>query len=377
MADILSAGKIIELMQEAGYGEIAEDILDRRKVGERGWRQVEDPIEIPPAPDDSVSAGWEEEPGKHTAEWWLNRVIPPRVKLIGPLVTASRSMLFAPTGLGKTHFAMAIACAVASGNGIFHGGPWLAPEARRVLYVDGEMPLALLQQRLQEAVGRAGAPDGRLMVLSTADFQEVPALNTAEGQAWINGRIAAFMPDLIIFDNVQALIAGDMKDTEGWRMLQPWMRSLTDAGMAQLWVHHANADGTMYGDKTRTWQLDTVIALKRVSDVPSELCFDLAYEKARERHPGKNGSEYREGRVTLQGNIWRFQEAREVEVAGIYEVLKAAGRQMKTSELAAMMGMSRRAVEQKAKKWSRYIVAGTSPIEWALPVAQDDSRLRH
>lgn len=376
---ILSWETISEILAAHGFHEVPDDVITRRKAGDRGWRELEDPVEAPPVSDRPIPAAWQAEPDRHSAEWWLRRELPPRVKLIGPLNTAARAMLFAGTGIGKTHFAMAIACAAAGGGSIFSGGFWAAPEPRRVLYVDGEMPLALLQDRLREALGRAGDTGGRLSLLSTADFPDADALNTPSGQEWINTYLAAIDPELVIFDNIQSLVAGDMKEADGWRSLQTWMRSLTDHGIAQLWVHHANADGTMYGDKTRTWQMDTVLSMQRVEG-ETGVCFDLSYDskfggKARERHPGRNGSEYREGRVTLQGNIWRFQDAAAVETADIESVLAGAGRRMKTGELAGLLGMSRQAVEKKAKKWSRFVIPGSAPLEWGLPVVVNDSRL--
>jgi RecA-family ATPase len=54
-------------------------------------------------------------------------------------------MLYAWRGVGKTHVALGIGFAVASG-GTFLG--WQATAPRRVLYLDGEMPGASLQSRL-------------------------------------------------------------------------------------------------------------------------------------------------------------------------------------------------------------------------------------
>jgi hypothetical protein len=46
-------------------------------------------------------------------------------------------MVFAARGIGKTHFALAVAFAVATG-GTF--AKWTAPQPRKVLYLDGELP---------------------------------------------------------------------------------------------------------------------------------------------------------------------------------------------------------------------------------------------
>src|SRR5262245_17572714 len=57
----------------------------------------------------------------------------------------SLSMLYAPRGIGKTLLALSIGLAVASGSDLLR---WSAPSRRRVLYVDGEMTVSDLRQRL-------------------------------------------------------------------------------------------------------------------------------------------------------------------------------------------------------------------------------------
>lgn len=302
----------------------------------------------------------------NSLESWLKRVIPPRIKLIGPLNTASRTMLVAETGIGKTMFSFALAGAAATGTAIFSGGGWAAPEPRRVLYIDGEMPLATLQRRVIDLHRRIGDPGGRLILLSMADHRQVPPLDTRAGMAWVDEMISGYRPDLIICDNIQALTAGEMKEADSWRGMLPWMQSITDRGIAQIWVHHANADGSMYGDKTRGWQLDTVISLKRADDALAELSFDLDFRgKHRDKSP-ENAAEYREGRVKLQGNRWYFEAAAEVSRSKIENVLRTGGT-MKTSELAPLLGMSVTALNKHAGEWMPYIRAGSSPRVWEMP----------
>jgi RecA-family ATPase len=77
---------------------------------------------------------------------FLSLELPPIDPLLNPwLGKQSLNMAYAWRGVGKTHFALNLAYAVASG-GAFLG--WEAPEPNRVLYVDGEMPGASMQERL-------------------------------------------------------------------------------------------------------------------------------------------------------------------------------------------------------------------------------------
>ena len=73
--------------------------------------------------------------------------MPPREMLLDPILPErSLAMLYAPRGLGKTLLGLSIGLAVASGARLLR---WTAPQQRRVLYIDGEMPLVSLQERLR------------------------------------------------------------------------------------------------------------------------------------------------------------------------------------------------------------------------------------
>ena len=55
-------------------------------------------------------------------------------------------MLYAPRGVGKSWLSLSIGLAVAGGASLLR---WSAPRQRNVLYIDGEMPLVSLQERLK------------------------------------------------------------------------------------------------------------------------------------------------------------------------------------------------------------------------------------
>ena len=212
-------------MQEQGYGEIADDILDRRKVGERGHEQI---TFDPPEPDDDFVEKWgnvlqqggneDIDIARFTGEWWTSLDVAPRRQIIGPIDADARVLMTGGTGAGKTMFGLALAAAVASGTPLFHCRRWAAPEAKRVLVIDGEMSARQLKERVGETL-RGRETGDRFVLLSMAShFPSVPALNKG-GFAWLRDMIAMYAPDLILFDNVQSLVAGDMKETDGWRDL--------------------------------------------------------------------------------------------------------------------------------------------------------------
>jgi AAA domain len=78
---------------------------------------------------------------------FLSIDLPPRKMLLSPILPErSLAMLYAPRGVGKTMLSLSIGVAVASGGELLR---WSAAERKRVLYVDGEMPVVSLQERLR------------------------------------------------------------------------------------------------------------------------------------------------------------------------------------------------------------------------------------
>src|SRR5260221_8591767 len=81
-----------------------------------------------------------------TAAQLLAADLPPRTDVLAPLLASdSAALVYGPSGIGKSFFALAVAWAVAAG-GSFLG--WRAPRPQRVLYVDGELGAASLRERL-------------------------------------------------------------------------------------------------------------------------------------------------------------------------------------------------------------------------------------
>ncbi len=85
--------------------------------------------------------------------------LPPREDVLAPwLPTQGLAMLYAPRGIGKTRVGLGVAYAVASGGTFLS---WSAPAARGVIYIDGEMPTIVMQQRLA-AVANSADTERRL-----------------------------------------------------------------------------------------------------------------------------------------------------------------------------------------------------------------------
>jgi len=243
-----------------------------------------------------------------TLEQWVARDILKKDLLLGEVFsTTTRAMLSAPTGLGKTHLAVAIGISMAACADFCH---WKVHRPARVLVVDGEMPRELIQERLGDAARRLGSQPEGFHCLSREDVEGMPPLDTLEGQAWVNGLIGTLNPlDFIILDNLMALTVSDLKDEDGWKMIQPWNLSLTKRHIGSLWINHTGIDKTRdYGTSTRQWQLDTAMLLTKLDEHPADIAFRLDFTKARQRKPS-NRDDYDPVNLILEDDAWRTEPA--------------------------------------------------------------------
>lgn len=238
-----------------------------------------------------------------TVDEWLRRDLPPPDCLLAEwITTTSRILLSADTGIGKTNLAMAIAAHTAAAVPFLH---WRAHRMARVLYIDGEMSRRLFRLRIEDAVRRLGSTPGGLFLLSREDVEDFQPLNTPVGQAFLNMYLEQIGGiDLVIFDNIMALIAGDQKDEDSWTRVLPLVNSLTKRSIGQIWINHTGHDATRsYGTKTREWRMDTVVHLTEVRRADTDVSFSLEFRKARERTP-ENRRNFEDVTIALIDDVW-------------------------------------------------------------------------
>jgi hypothetical protein len=239
-----------------------------------------------------------------TIDEWLDRVLPPPDFLMGDwFSTTSRVLLVGATGLGKTNFAVQLALHNTAGADFLH---WRGRRPCRGLYIDGEMPRRLFKERIGDGVGRLGERPAGFHALSHEDIEGFAPLNTPVGQACIDRLIEQIGGvDFVVFDAIMCLTVGDMKDGEPWAQTMPWVRSLTKRNIGQLWLHHTGHDTTRsYGDKTKEWQLDTVLHMEAVENAETDVSFSLEFRKARERTPATR-ADFQTTHIELVGDAWR------------------------------------------------------------------------
>jgi putative DNA primase/helicase len=208
----------------------------------------------------------------------IDMVIPQRKIYLSPWIAAqSISMVFASRGTGKTFFLLSTALSLASGTP-FLG--WQVPEPRKVLYIEGELPLASLQDRCSVL----GTHEN--LTIINPELQPdlyLPHLATEQAQQMFDSIIADH--DVTILDSLSTLAPCSFeKDSENWAQLQPWFLSIRRRGKALIFAHHTNRAGTQRGISNREDVLDFVIKLDR--DGEDKRChFRLNFTKTRQFDP--------------------------------------------------------------------------------------------
>ena len=282
---------------------------------------------------------------------FLSREIPPREMLLAPILpTQGLVMLYSWRGVGKTHTAIGIALAVASGGAFLR---WTAPVARRVLYLDGEMPAGVMQERIAAAAHASSTepptPDHLRIITPDLQPEGMPNLASAEGREAVEEWLADGC-DLLVIDNISTLCRmGRENESESWEPMQTWLLDLRRRGISVLLVHHAGKGGAQRGTSRRENILDTVISLKRPDDYePTEGArFEVHFEKSRGIF-GEEAAPFEARLETWDGEaIWTMREIEDVKLARA-QVLFAEGSTVR--DVAEELGISKSAAGRLKKK---------------------------
>lgn len=196
------------------------------------------------------------------------------------LPSGGLTQVYAYRGVGKTFFALNVGYAVATG-GEYLG--WKCPTPKHVLYIDGEMPAADMQERLRMIMSDGSITTDNF-ILITPDLQNavIPNLATKEGQHSLTSYTDE--ADLIIVDNISTLCrTGKENDSDQWTPVQRWALNMRSEGRSVLFVHHAGKNGGQRGTSAREDVLDTVIKLNPPKGgSPAEGAnFEVHFEKNR------------------------------------------------------------------------------------------------
>ncbi|MGH8529337.1 MAG: AAA family ATPase [Nevskiales bacterium] len=279
---------------------------------------------------------------------FLNMEIPQRGYLLKPwLPEQGLVMVYAARGVGKTHFALATAYAVACGGSFLNGQ---APQAEGVLYLDGEMPAIAMQERLAAiAAGSDKEPTAPFRLLTPDLCERMPNMADPDDQHALEPLLTDIK--LIVLDNVSTLCRGAPEnEADGWQVIQDWMLSQRKQGRSVLLVHHAGRSGEARGTSKREDVLDTVIKLRHPADYRTEdgARFELQFSKAR-GFQGKDAEPLEAKLITGTSgeSAWVWQT---VEVTTYDRVVKMLREGMKQQDIATELVINKSTVSRHARR---------------------------
>jgi len=275
----------------------------------------------------------------------LKTNFPKREGILGDVFTlGSLNMIFAARGVGKTHFALGAAYAMAAGTAFLN---WQANRPGRVIYVDGEMPGYSLQERLNNIAKTADKqPESGFLQFLSIDLNEgkMPDISTLEGQESMEE--ACQMAEVIVLDNLSCLArSGRENEAESWTVISEWAMRMRSMGKCVIFVHHAGKGGQQRGTSKREDILDVVINLKHPVDYdPSEGArFIVEFQKARHL----SGDSVRPFEARLNEGIWTTID---VEQSNFEKVVELAQEGLKQADIAVELELNKSTVSRHLKK---------------------------
>jgi len=278
--------------------------------------------------------------------------LPKRKELLHPwLPEQGLAMIHAPRGIGKTFFALSCAYAIGTGGTFLK---FKAPEAKSVLYIDGEMPAAVIQERMRQLMPTSNP--SLLMGIITPDLQP-------KDQGLINLSNPAYQKalepyieeaSLIIVDNISTLVRGGKEnEAESWLPIQEWALKQRSSGRSVLFIHHSGKDGRQRGTSRREDVLDTVIALRQPGKYDPEqgAMFEIHFEKAR----GFTGDAAKPFEARLETDaqdrlVWTYKS---VEDSTYHRVCKLANEGLEQNEIAEELHIHKSNVSRHVSRGRR------------------------
>jgi len=273
----------------------------------------------------------------------------PREAILLPwLHTQGLTMIHSPRGVGKTHVGIWTAVAVTSGGSFLR---WRASKPFGVLYLDGEMPGAVLQERFALAIRSSRTEPIAPLKIITPDLQEtgMPDLSTEEGQEAVEPHLADV--SLVIVDNLSTLCrSGRENEGESWLPMQGWTLRLRSRGYSVISIHHDGKGGQQRGTSRKEDVLDTVIHLKRPGDYRPEegARFEVHFEKAR----GIYGDDVKPFETMLVTNPDGIQEwtMKDLEESLTQRIASLLNEGIPQHEIADMIGVAKGTVSKHKNK---------------------------
>ena len=220
--------------------------------------------------------------------------IPPRKAIIDPLIMEGSSMeINGGTGIGKTWFTLEMLCSICTGEKFL--GKYEVANPRPVYYIDGEMPLESIRDRMNMIMARYiykyKVSEIPFHISNPLLFKNnfIPKINdTKITQPMFKDEVKRFSdiyqkPLFICFDNLSCLTDYKENDNDDWTSMLDMYTELKHEGHSICHVHHVGKGGHQRGASRKHDALDTVIHLKRPEEYDSSegAVFNVKFDKHR------------------------------------------------------------------------------------------------
>ena len=238
-------------------------------------------------------------------------------------------MLYSKTGLGKSWYSLSLALAVA-GGGDFVG--YKAPKPRKVLYLDGEMSLEDLQDRINSLIQKMKLDVNivnkhfKLVARTFQDYKKyLPDLNNPEQNQMILEIVRENDIELVIFDNYSTLVTSveDENSASSFNNVMNLLQELSKCKCASVLVHHANkgnASSSYRGSSKMAVLMESIIKLDENSNSNfDQVSFKVEFEKFRQQHTPETTTRI----LTLTGDGWISEEDTEGKIERVLQMLKS------------------------------------------------------
>jgi len=262
------------------------------------------------------------------------------------------SLVYSKRGVGKTWFGLSVSLAITRNVPI---GKWETDNLVDVLYIDGEMSINELRERIGMLSKNLPDPVSHFKLLS-ADYMVgndnlAPKISDHE---WREA-IYQFLKDsreykVVILDNLSCLTPGiDENDKQSWDSVNQWLISLRFLGVAVIMFHHAGKKGDQRGTSAREDNIDIAIYLESPKGHRPEegAVFDVQFLKTR----GIKGDGVEKFRLRFEeqdgGLTWKTDVCGNDNKRMIIAML---GQGFKQKEIESTLGISKGYVSQVKKK---------------------------
>ena len=284
----------------------------------------------------------------------ISLAIPPRKIIISPSLHLQQILLIHGwRGVGKTMFTILSFDAITRGEAI---GPWPLLTPAACLYIDGEMALIDIQDRLKILSAGKTPRKAPLMIYSDAQANSLglPRANLINSQ-WRKD-VKSLMLDngiqLVALDNIASLAPGlDENSKKDWDPINQWLIDLRFSDIAVTLLHHENKVGGQRGTSAREDNIDTSISLTRPHDYRIEDGCRFIVKFKKSRLSTKDISLLQDYEFKLINNNGRNEWAwSPVRIKNKIEIIRKIDEGIKQEDIAEILGLSKGFVSQVKTK---------------------------